>query len=213
MAALNAERPQMKIEKTCVLLVEGPKDDEWFFRACARHLGLQDNIQILPIHGKTNLRDRLKAIKSAPKTVEFISLGVVRDADENPGAAFQSVRDALRDAGFSVPQHLLTPAGNRPRVTVMVLPDEHSPGMVEDLCLKAVASDGAVLCVEQYFQCLQQQGLSLPRNMSKAKVQVFLASKPEPGKRLGEAAEAGYWPWDDPAFEEVKNFLEQICFA
>jgi hypothetical protein len=199
-----------------VLVVEGPKDDEWFFKALARHLGLLEAIQIIPIYGKTNLRDRLKAIHSASRqdeATEIISLGVVRDADENPAAAFQSVRDALRDAGFPVPEHALTPAGEHPRVTVLILPNEQTPGMVEDFCLKAVENDNARICVEQYFQCLQQQGLSLPRNMSKARVQAFLASKPEPGKRLGEAAEAGYWPWDDQAFDEAKIFLEQICSA
>jgi hypothetical protein len=92
----------------------------------------------------------------------------------------------------------------------MILPEENTPGMLEDLCLRAVAQDPAMLCVEQYFQCLQQRGLSLPHNRSKAKVQAFLASRPEAGKRLGEAAQARYWPWDDKAFEQVRNFLQQI---
>jgi hypothetical protein len=46
--------------------------------------------------------------------------------------------------------------------------------------------------------------------MSKAKVHAFLASRYEPDKRLGEAAKAGYWPWDNEAFETVKSFLQQI---
>lgn len=82
--------------------------------------------------------------------------------------------------------------------------------MLEDICLKAVAQDPAMFCVEQYFQCLQQQGLSVPSNTSKAKVQVFLASRPEAGKRLGEAAQAGYWPWDDEAFAQATTFLQHI---
>lgn len=32
----------------------------------------------------------------------------------------------------------------------------------------------------------------------------------EAGKRLGEAAQAGYWPWDDDAFADVRNFLHCI---
>jgi hypothetical protein len=34
-----------------------------------------------------------------------------------------------------------------------------------------------------------------------------LASRPRPGLRLGEAAEASIWPWDHPAFEPLKAFL------
>jgi hypothetical protein len=83
-------------------------------------------------------------------------------------------------------------------------------GMLEDLCLRAIAQDPAMLCVEQYFECLQQAGLSLPDNMSKAKVQAFLASRRKAGLRLGEAAEKGYWPWDAEAFGRVKDFLQQI---
>jgi hypothetical protein len=83
--------------------------------------------------------------------------------------------------------------------------------MLEDLCLRAVAQDPAMLCVKQYFKCLQQQGLSLPDNMSKAKVQVFLASRPKAGLRLGEAAQAGYWPWNENAFEQVRDFLQRIA--
>ena len=67
-----------------------------------------------------------------------------------------------------------------------------------------------MLCVEQYFRCLELQGLPLPRNISKGRIQVFLASRPEAGKRLGEAAQAGYWSWDADAFEQVRNFLEQM---
>ena len=50
----------------------------------------------------------------------------------------------------------------------------------------------------------------LPKNMSKAKVQVFLGSRKEAGKRLGEAAHAGYWPFGDNAFRPMKDFLQQI---
>lgn len=95
-------------------------------------------------------------------------------------------------------------------MTIMILPEENVSGMLEDLCLRAVVLDSAMDCVEKYFQCLQRQHLSLPNNPSKAKVQVFLASRPEAGKRLGQAAKAGYWPLDDKAFKQVRTFLQQI---
>jgi hypothetical protein len=92
----------------------------------------------------------------------------------------------------------------------MILPEENAPGMLEDLCLQALKSDCATVCVEQYFQCLQQQRVPLPRNMSKAQIQVFLGSRAEAGKRLGEAAQAGYLPWDNNAFEQLKDFIHQV---
>lgn len=198
----------IEIAKSNLLVVEG-RDEELFFGALLKHMQLQ-NIQVMPIGGKTNLRPNLKALTLSPRFSEVTSLGVVRDANDDPSAAFSSVCDALRAAGLDAPQKTLVTAGDSPRVTVMILPEENIPGMLEDICLRVVENDRATSCVGQYFQCLREQTLSLPRNISKAKLQVFLASRSEAGKRLGEAAEAGYWPWDQKAFEPLKHFLQQI---
>lgn len=48
-------------------------------------------------------------------------------------------------------------------------------------------------------------------NVSREGLLLILASRPEAGKRLGETAKAGYWPWDDKAFEQVRNFLQQLA--
>jgi hypothetical protein len=198
-----------KIQSPNLLIVEG-REDELFFGALANRLELQ-NIQVLPLGGKTQLRSRLKALAAAPGFAAVTSLGLVRDANGDPTAAFQSVRDALIAAKLSAPKRPVVSAGRSPRVAVMILPGEDEPGMLEDLCLRAVGQEPSMLCVEQFFQCLQQQRLPLPHHISKAKVHTYLASKQETGKRLGEAAAAGYWPWDDRAFGQVKNFLRKIA--
>jgi hypothetical protein len=201
------EKP-FEIMKPALLVVEG-KEDELFFKALITHLGLQ--IQVIPLGGKEKLRPNLKALASSPRFAsEVISLGVVRDANSNPSAAFQSVRDALIATKLPAPASPLTPVGNGLHVIVMIVPEADTQGMLEDLCLKSVNKDPAMICVEHYFTCLQQHGLTLPTNASKARVQSYLAAKPEPGKRLGEAAEKGYWPWDEQVFDEVKKFLKQI---
>ncbi|MFQ6116040.1 MAG: DUF3226 domain-containing protein [bacterium] len=192
----------IEITRSRILVVEG-KDEELFFSGLINHF--------LGIGGKDKLRRNLKALKSAPNFAQVVSLGLVRDADENPTAAFQSVRDALRAEKLPAPEHPIEPAGYSPQVTIMILPDESTPGMLEDLCLRAVARDPAMHCVEQYFQCLQERyRIPLPHKMSKAKVHVFLASRSEPDRRLGEAAKAGYWPWDNEAFERLKKFLDLL---
>lgn len=197
-----------EITKPRLLVVEG-EDEKRFFEALIAHIELQ-GIQVLPIGGKRCLRQNLKALTLSPRFAEVISLGIVRDADENPAAAFQSVSDALQAVNLPVPSNPLLPTGKNPRITVMILPAEDIPGCLEDLCLQSVAQDPARVCVEGYFQCLQRQGLPGPRNLARAHVQVFLASRQEAGKRLGEAAQAGYFPWDDNAFGRVKSFLHQL---
>jgi len=200
-----------------LLIVEG-KDEELFFEALMKNLGLTD-IQILPIGGKFKLRENLKHIvKVSPNFHLVTSLGIIRDANDSPTGAFQSVCDALKKVKLPVPVSPLIPSiGPNPRnpkyhikVNVFIMPDENSLGDLEELCLRAVKTDPAMKCVVQYFYCLQHQGLSLPKQMSKAKVHVFLASRAEPDKRLGEAAKAGYWPWNHNTFEKIKNFLFEL---
>jgi len=173
-----------EIKYSSLLIVEG-REDELFFGALANKLGLQ-NLQVLP------LGSRLKALAAGPGFAAVTSLGLVRDANGDPIAAFQSVRDALVDAKLPAPKRPMVSAGRSPRVAVMILPGEDEPGMLEDLCLRAVGQEPSMLCVEQFFQCLQQQRLPLPHHISKAKVHTYLASKQETGKRLGEAAAAGW---------------------
>jgi len=191
-----------------VIVVEG-KDDELFFSAFIKHLGLA-NIQIIPIGGKTELRPKLNALVTSPNFSQVTSLGIVRDADANPATAFQSMCDALRQVNLPVPHQTLVRAGNNPQVVVMVLPDKDTPGELEDLCLQAVVYDPAIKCVDQYFLCLQQNGISSPKSLSKAKIHAFLASRTKPDLRLGEAAQKGYWPWNTQAFENVKKFLYSV---
>lgn len=200
----------LDIAEPNVVVVEG-KEDELFFEALIEHLGLQ-RVQIMGIGGKTKLRKRLALLRTRPRFSELVSLSVVRDANTDPCAAFQSVRDALQNASFPVPTRPFVPSGRSPEITVIILPDGNTPGMLEDLCLKALTSDPSMVCVEQYFQCLRQQGCPgpSPHHVSKAKIQTLLASKHEPGKRLGEAAQAGYWPWDQAAFQQLTSFFQRI---
>ncbi|SHI81870.1 DUF3226 domain-containing protein [Desulfofundulus thermosubterraneus] len=202
----------VRIEKSHVLVVEG-KDEQLFFNALINsyktELNLPD-IQILPIGGKSRLPGNLKALVNSPGFTEVISLGIVRDADEDAWAAFQSICSALGSAGLPVPPAPLVSAGSNPSVTVVVLPGDNRPGMLEDVCLAAVQDEPALLCVKQYFECLQNMSLSLPRQISKAMLQVFLASRPEVGKRLGEAALAGYFSLSSDAFGQLREFLKRM---
>lgn len=198
----------LKITNPYVVLVEG-KEEELFFAAILRTLNLQDQVQILPIAGKTKLPQSLKTLRNAPNFHTVTSLGIVRDADSDSQAAFQSVCDALAKADLPVPPRPLETVGAKPQVAVMILPGANQSGMLEDLCLAAVQNDPAMPCVQQYFQCLRQT-IQLDSPSSKAKALVFLASKPVPNLRLGEAAQKGYWPLEHQAFDQIRNFLERI---
>ncbi len=84
---VNAEESQT-IEKSKLLLVEGP-DDLSFFDALLRHLNRQD-IDVRSYGGKDNLRPFLKGLPAFPGFVNVVSLGITRDADDYADRTFGS---------------------------------------------------------------------------------------------------------------------------
>ncbi|MCZ6680491.1 MAG: hypothetical protein O7E52_24940 [Candidatus Poribacteria bacterium] len=194
--------------KSKLLLVEG-KDEFNFFGALLRHLRRQD-VKVGAYDGKDNLRPFLRGLTQLPDFEAVESIGIVRDADDDANAAFQSVCSSLSNANLPVPEAPLALALGQPQVAVMIMPPGANAGMLEDLCLSAFRDDPATPCVDQYFRCIESRLGSLPRHEAKARVHAFLASRERPDLRLGEAALGGYLPWDSPVFESVKTFINQL---
>lgn len=201
--------PAREITKSKQLLVEG-RDAEIFFQAFLNQLGLSD-FQIQNFGGISELRPFLKALSITPDFTSIVtSVGIIRDAESNASNAFRSACGALERVGLDVPHQPLTPTTGNPLVNICILPCNEVSGMLETLCLQTVIHDPAMMCIEQYFQCLERQLGKLPGNLPKAKIQAFLASRNKSGLRLGEAAHKGYWIWSSPVLEPVKDFLQSL---
>lgn len=202
-----AELRQVRSPKQ--LLVEG-RTAHVFFRALLKHLD-PTQIQVQDFSGTQQLAGFLKALSNAPGFADTVtSLGIVRDAEDSAQAAFQSVCGALDRAGLPVPREPLEPVGEDLRIRVMILPDCHSRGMLETLCLRSVRDNDVMRCVTEFFDCVRRESDTQPANMDKARTQVFLATRRRPGLLVSQAADAGYWPWDHPAFEPVRRFLSEM---
>ena len=190
------------------LVVEGA-DAQRFFEAFMKAEGVL-NVQVQNFGGNAELPGALPALTKLSGFAEVVSLAVIRDAERDPAAAFQSVCTTLEKAGLPRPGRAGEFASGRPGIGVFILPDAKSAGMLESLCLLSVAADPALPCVHELFGCLERAGVTAPTKMEKARVRTFLASRPKPGLRLGEAAEAGIWPWNHPALDEVRQFLRAL---
>lgn len=203
----RSEEAPITIEKPNLLVVEG-RDDQEFFDALLRTIDMSE-VQILAIGGKTKLRKNLKGLAATENFHQVRGLGIVRDADADAAEAFRKVRTALRAAALSVPENPMEPSGSDPRVSVMILPGGSETGSLEDLCLRSVDGDPAMLCTDRYFECLDGQQVGHAQHLSRARVQTFLASRPTPDLRLGIAAQRGHWPLEHGAFQETRDFLRQ----
>jgi hypothetical protein len=190
------------------LLVGEGNEEVFFFEALLKNIHVVD-VQLEQSKGKTKLHNYIATLPKRPGFAKVTSIAITRDADSDADAAFQSVCAALQNAHLEAPQANGTFGVGDPRVGVFILPDCHQNGMLEDLCLASVTADLAMPCVDDFIRCVENRGRQ-PNNMAKARVHAWLASHIVPDKRLGEAALAGYWDWDSPAFDLLKQFLQQL---
>lgn len=194
----------IRITEPKLLLGEGDEAVR-LFAALLGHLAIED-VQVEAYRGRNELGKYLSAL--APNS-EFrnnvVSLGITQDADDRQVEnARRSIQGALRSSGL-LPTEVNT--GGKLRVSLFVLPDNQSHGMLEDLCLKALAERPEMGCIDAYLECVRERAQRKPSNPAKARIHAWLSSLHRPVLRLGEAAEKGCLPWDDPAFDALKAFL------
>jgi hypothetical protein len=106
---------QINITKPKIVIVEG-QDEVKLLRALIKHLNLPDDIDIQDASGKDNIRRFLMGLMQSSNHEIVTSIGIVRDADQDPAAAFQSVCSALQGAGLPRPPAPLQPVGDTPQV-------------------------------------------------------------------------------------------------
>ena len=169
-------------------------------------------VEIKDFGGNENLRNFLMAFWSMPRARTAVnSIGIIRDAESDAQAAFASAQGAVRDLGLVPPESPLQVTDGSPKVGILILPPERPKGILENLCLDSVKDDPAMPCVQEYLECLQEKIPHWPSgNLKKAHVHAFLASRPEPGMKLGEGARLGYWNWNHTAFRPIERFIRDL---
>lgn len=205
---MTAER----IQEQKVLLVEG-YDEKFLYEGLIDHLNLQ-GIQVVTFDGVCKMERAIQETVEMPGFRELVSpsgsFGIIRDAETDAANAFQAVEGALVRAKLKPPSSALTWSGRSPRIGVLIQPPCKPSGMLEDLCLEAVAANPCFHCIDALFRCVTQAGSPLPTNLSKAKAHAFLATRDRPGLRIGEAGKKGYWHWNSPTWDSAKKFLREM---
>ena len=79
--------------------------------------------------------------------------------------------------------------------------------MLEDLCLKSVEKDKEMTCVKEFTNCISKLKM-IHDNPSKAKAQVYLASKPKYIAHIGLGAKENYWHFESDIFNDIRRFKE-----
>jgi len=212
-----ADQGPRTITKRNVLVVEG-EDERRFFDGLFRHIAITE-VQIEVVGGKNQFKDQLPALLNMPgfympDGAPLVGcVAIVRDRDKDD--AFVSIANIVRKAGLTPPLSPGRFSDEEPRVGIFIMPGDTIEGtMLEDLCLKTVENSGAMDCVEKFAACISALP-DPPKNMSKAKVQVFkahvfLATQSQTVDSMGLGAQKGYWDLDSPCLGELKGFLNQM---
>ena len=194
------------------LLVEG-KDDLHLIRELikARSLPL---VQVRPYNGVDNLRRFLASLVTTPGFETITSLGVLRDADQDPAAAFQSTQDALEANRIEPPRRPGAPEdreahGRTLRVGILVLPPAGA-GMLETVLCQTFADQPVGACVDDFLSCLVRSGIEL-RNEAKTRVHAYLSTRERPGSNTGLAAVQGAWDLHHPALDSIADFVRAVA--
>lgn len=193
------------------IIVEG-NDEVRVFCELAKHMGISD-IQAQPIGGYPKLRRFLKTFVALSDFNIVKSMAIVADANSDRAGRNQSIQDTLASVGLPVPSApLQLKRSNGIAVAYLIIPHDAEGTMLEDVCLASVRTDPAMKFVEQYISGVVQSGGERPRDarMPKARLHAFLASREEPGLRIGEAASRGIWRFDDSAFDPLKSLLQML---
>lgn len=205
-----------------VLLVEG-KDEVKFFGAFLAHLNIV-GVQPIEVGGKDKFPIEFPTLTKDPNFRIVNTVAIIRDADQNVKAVFDSVSYLLNQHKFPVPSAIGEIAtSSKMKVGVFVMPGNKETGMLEDLCMKTVSSHPATQCVDSFMGCLSRVLVPnstpsikesakhyFPKVPAKAKAQAFLAAMHEIVPSVGIAAEKGYWDFEHVALSELKSFLTSL---
>ena len=214
----EAKQSKRKIRSDRLLLVEGRDEENLFDALIGRCFGAEPEIQVIAAGGRDKFPTNLEAIHTAALTRPTLrAIGVVRDADENAGAAFQSVCDHVRNVGYRPPPAHGEFSAGVPSFGVFIVPDGEEPGAIESLCRRSTVcrrsteGDDVSRCVEVYIRCLAEHEAMRSTNVDKTFAHAYLAAMGDSVARVGEGARQGVWDFGSPAFSEVSGFLRRLA--
>ncbi|MXW16906.1 MAG: hypothetical protein F4X60_10795 [Gemmatimonadetes bacterium] len=125
------------------------------------------------------------------------AIGIVVDADEDPPGRWEDIATQLREAGIPVaerldPDGICIPGSRRlPRVGVWLMPDNRSPGELEDFVRTMLpVGDPVWPSSEDYIDGIEEEHRKFRKKVLRAKVHAWLATRKQPG-RMGAALKEG----------------------
>jgi len=194
-----------------VLLVEGQDD-----KHVVRHLCLRNQpIPEFCISDKGGVDDLLKVIGAELRVPGRRAVGILVDADDDLNARWTAVADKLRQENIEVPFISPEPAGfivdSSPRVGVWLMPDNRSPGELENFVLDMIPEDDRIWPrSREYIESIPFEDRKfIETKKPRATLFSWLATREDP-RLMGSAIGTGDLRIDGPLTRTFVEWLRRL---
>jgi hypothetical protein len=199
-----------------VLLVEG-KNDCHVVMALLNSRAIERNFGIYECGSYEGILQRLNALIKSSQNPS--SIGVVLDANQTGvGPRWQSLKDKLKDRySYAFPKAVsqegtvIESADSEPELGVWIMPDNVSPGSLEDFCLKLVPEE-EIRVVDRAVKLGEEAHVARfkPVHRSKALIHTYLAWQDEPGNPMGLSITTGRLPSEGAPVDLFVEWLRRL---
>lgn len=211
-----------QILKEKLIICEGRDEQEFLIQylnstALSDTPAFSNDFQVIDFGGNSELTRKLEILKNMAHFESVTSLMVARDAENNSEAACQEIQHALKQAGFPVPQKPNCWEGLTLKVGFVLFPTCSAnvrEGTLEDLCVSILSDPLASDTLDEITSFLSR--LESRRHQSflrifKAKLHTYFSVHNDyVSLKIGEAAAAGAFDWNNKMLDPFKNFLKEI---
>lgn len=149
-------------------------------------------------------------------------VAVVVDADADALARWASVRDRLTPLGYAVPTEpvadgavVQSPGAGLARVGIWIMPDNESPGMLEDFLQQLIApADPLLPLAQSAVAAIPPDERRFPApHRPKAEIYTWLAWQETPGSSFGPAIKRGLLDGTQPLAKSFVGWLQRAFDA
>lgn len=202
----------------CVLLVEGQDDKHVVLQLCKFHQPMPE-FCILDKEdeaGKGGINVLLEDIGLEILAPGRKAVGILVDADDDLDARWDAVADRLQKENIEVPRTpeptgtLIEGTSRIPRVGIWLMPDNTSPGELENFVSEMIPDDDPVWPRSQcYIDGIPEADRKFEKKILRAKIHAWLATREMP-RKMGSAIYARDLHVDGTLSRAFANWLQQL---
>ena len=197
-----------------LLLVEGPDDQHVVRHLWERLYGRGIPFQFAPRGGVAGVVESIRDEVNVPGRQ---ALGILVDANNGPTTRWESISDRLASVGIHAPATpdpngaIIAATDDTPRIGIWLMPDNHSPGELEDFVAQMIPDNDPVWPLSHsYIDGIPIEDRKfIPGKTLRAKIHSWLAAREDP-RQMGLAIRARDLDISGPLCACFMDWLERL---